>query len=64
MGEVSNKQTASSTLADESLANKIFNLRGENVMLDRDLAELYAVKNIRLREQVKRNIDKFPPSSF
>jgi len=29
-------------------------------MLDRDLAELYNVKNIRLREQVKRNIDKFP----
>jgi len=29
-------------------------------MLDRDLAELYGVKSIRLREQVKRNIDRFP----
>ena len=29
-------------------------------MLDRDLAELYDVKNIRLRKQVKRNIEKFP----
>lgn len=29
-------------------------------VLDRDLAELYDVKNIRLREQVKRNIQKFP----
>lgn len=29
-------------------------------MLDRDLATLYKVKNIRLREQVKRNIEKFP----
>lgn len=29
-------------------------------MLDRDLAELYDVKAIRLREQVKRNIDRFP----
>jgi hypothetical protein len=29
-------------------------------MLDRDLAELYGVKSIRLREQVKRNITKFP----
>jgi hypothetical protein len=29
-------------------------------MLDRDLAELYGVKAIRLREQVKRNIDRFP----
>jgi hypothetical protein len=30
-------------------------------MLDRDLAELYGVQAIRLREQVKRNIEKFPP---
>ena len=29
-------------------------------MLDRDLAELFDVKAIRLREQVKRNTDKFP----
>ena len=29
-------------------------------MLDRGLAELYDVKNIRLREQVKRNMQKFP----
>ena len=29
-------------------------------MLDRDLAELYGVKAIRLREQVKRNIKRFP----
>jgi len=30
------------------------------VMLDRDLAKLYDVKAIRLREQVKRNNDRFP----
>lgn len=29
-------------------------------MLDRDLAEMYVVKSIRLREQVKRNIERFP----
>ena len=29
-------------------------------MLDRDLAELYGVKAIRLREQVKRNVERFP----
>lgn len=29
-------------------------------MLDRDLAELYDVKPIRLREQVKRNVERFP----
>jgi hypothetical protein len=45
---------------DEVLISKIYVVRGEKVMLDRDLAELYDVKAIRLREQVKRNADKFP----
>jgi hypothetical protein len=44
----------------EVLINKIYELRDQKVMLDRDLAELYNVKAIRLREQVKRNIEKFP----
>lgn len=35
-------------------------MRNEKVMIDRDLAELYGVKAIRLREQVKRNLTKFP----
>lgn len=47
-------------ISDEFILNKIFNLRGQKVMLDRDLAKLYDVKAIRLREQVKRNSDKFP----
>lgn len=48
-------------MVDEStIQNKIYTLRGLQVMLDRDLAELYGVKPIRLREQVKRNIDRFP----
>jgi hypothetical protein len=47
-------------LTDEILMTKILFIRGEKVMLDRDLAELYDVKPTRLREQVKRNIDKFP----
>jgi hypothetical protein len=34
--------------------------RDKKVMLDRDLAELFNVKAIRLREQVKRNKEKFP----
>jgi hypothetical protein len=45
---------------DEVVMNKIYNIRNHKVMLDRDLAELYGVKSIRLREQVKRNITKFP----
>jgi hypothetical protein len=40
--------------------SKIYSIRGFQVMLDRDLAELYGVKTIRLREQVKRNISRFP----
>jgi len=40
--------------------SKILTLRGKQVMLDRDLAELYCVIPRRLREQVKRNIKRFP----
>ncbi len=40
--------------------SKIYQIRGHKVMLDRDLAELYGVKPIRLREQVKRNRIRFP----
>ncbi len=45
---------------DEVLINKIYILRGKKITLDRNLAELYGVKAIRLREQVKRNINRFP----
>ncbi len=42
------------------IEKRIFTIRGMQVMLDRDLAELYGVKPIRLREQVKRNSNRFP----
>jgi len=45
---------------DEVVMNKIYLIRNHKVMLDRDLAELYGVKPIRLREQVKRNQERFP----
>lgn len=45
---------------DEMIISKIYLIRGEKVILDRDLAKLFNVKAIRLREQVKRNIEKFP----
>ena len=44
----------------ERIASRIYLIRGEKVMLDSDLAELYGVKPIRLREQVKRNRERFP----
>lgn len=40
--------------------DKIFIIRGIQVMIDKDLAELYQVQTSRLNEQVKRNIEKFP----
>ena len=40
--------------------SRIVTIRGVQVILDRDLAELYGVKTFRLNEQVKRNIKRFP----
>jgi len=47
-------------IPDEIIMNKIFYVRGQKVMLDSDLAELYGVETRRLNEQVARNIDRFP----
>jgi hypothetical protein len=42
------------------ISNRIYTIRNEEVMLDRDLAELYGVETKRLNEQVKRNSERFP----
>lgn len=42
------------------IENRILTLRGKQVMIDRDLAELYGVETKRLNEQVKRNVERFP----
>lgn len=47
-------------LPDELIMNKIFVIRGQKVMIDRDLAELYEVETKVLKQAVKRNIDIFP----
>lgn len=47
-------------LEDDSIRSRIFTIRGVQVMLDRDLAELYGVPTKRLNEQVKRNSIRFP----
>ena len=44
----------------ESIRNKIYEIRGQRVMLDRDLAELYGVTTGNLNKAVKRNIRRFP----
>ena len=47
-------------LDGQNIQNKIHSIRGMQVILDRDLAELYEVEAKRLNEQVKRNIGRFP----
>jgi hypothetical protein len=47
-------------IAEEIIISKIFNIRGKQVMLASDLAELYQVETKVLNQQVKRNIRKFP----
>ncbi len=47
-------------IVQSEISSHILTLRGKQVILDRDLAELYQVKAIRLREQVKRNSKRFP----
>ena len=56
------KYTEQSLVASTKIENLIFNVRGIQVMLDRDLAQLYGVSTGRLNEQVKRNIERFPLS--
>lgn len=47
-------------ISDELVINKIHLIRGQKVMLDRDLAELYQVKTSVLNQSVRRNIERFP----
>ncbi len=49
-----------SLVPEEVIMQKIFFIRNQKVMLDRDLAELYGVETKRLKEQVKRNMERFP----
>lgn len=48
------------TISQKQIENRIFSIRGIQVMIDRDLAEIYQVEVKRLNEQVKRNIERFP----
>ena len=44
----------------EPIRSKIYEIRGQRVMLDRDLAELYGVQTRVLNQSVKRNANRFP----
>jgi len=55
------KEKESAIVPVERIQQRIYFIRKQKVMLDKDLAVLYSVKPIALRQQVKRNIDRFPP---
>ena len=44
----------------ENIRNRVYIIRGQQVMLDYDLADIYGYEVKRLNEQVKRNIARFP----
>ena len=44
----------------ENIQSKIYVIRGQRVMLDRDLASMYGVETKVLNQAVKRNIERFP----
>ncbi len=48
------------SVTETLIENKIFVIRGQKVMLDLDLAEMYDVANKALKQAVRRNIDRFP----
>ena len=48
------------TIPNELIVNKIFMLKGQKVILDKNLASLFGVETKRLKEQVRRNINPFP----
>ena len=57
-------QNATSRLANSEIASKIVVLRDVQVMIDRDIAELYEIDTKVLKQAVKRNIERFPEAFF
>jgi hypothetical protein len=54
------KQELQVLVAEQKILSKIYVVRNEKVMLDRDLAAMYGVETKQLKRQVKRNIERFP----
>ena len=47
-------------ITEKAIESKIYFIRGQKVMMDSDLAEMYGVETKVLKQAVKRNMDKFP----
>ena len=54
--------TNNNMLPQKEIENRIYTIRGNPVMIDRDLAELYGIETKVLNQSVKRNIERFPES--
>lgn len=55
-----NKKLVAVDLTENSIESMIYEIRGERVMLDSDLAKIYGYETNRFNEQVKNNAEKFP----
>jgi len=54
------KKELQTLVAEQKILNKIYVIRGEKVMLDKDLAEMYGVETRVLNQGIKRNMARFP----
>ena len=54
------KMEITTNLQPDNIRNLIYEIRGQKVMLDHDLADMYEVEVSQLKRQVRRNIDRFP----
>lgn len=55
-----NSETNSNLIPEELVLNKIYFIRNQKVMLDKDLADLYGVETRVLNQAIKRNLERFP----
>ena len=53
-------QELQALVVEQKILNRIYVIRGEKVMLDRDLAEMYGVETRVLNQSIKRNLNRFP----
>ena len=54
------KNTSKDLIPIEKIINKIFLIRNKKIMFDKDLSKLYDVETKALKQQVKRNLERFP----
>lgn len=60
----SDKSESSAIISESMIRDKIYTIRGQRVMLDADLAEIYGYETKIFNRQVKRNIEKFEGEDF